>query len=293
MLFSKDDPSAQDSLATFKRRLQELGWKEGDNVGFDVRWGAGQVEHYPELAAELVALLPDVVLAHSSPVVAALQKTTRTIPIVFISVIDPVGAGLVDSLARPGGNTTGFVAFEYAIAAKWLELLQEIVPEIRRVAVLRDPTIAAGIGQFAAIQAMAPSGIELSALDAHAGDNIEKALEKFSHDANAGLVVTANPFSGNHPEMIAAIAARYKLPALYPFRYFVDAGGLASYGPNIPGQFAPAADYVARILKGENPSGLPVQAPTTYELVINRRAAKAIGLTLPSTIISRANDVIE
>ena len=214
-------------------------------------------------------------------------------PIVFGGVIDPVGAGLVDSLARPGGNTTGFTAFEYAIGAKWLELLKEVAPRITRAAVLRDPTIAAGIGQFAAIQATAPFGIELSAVGLHDAAAIEPAVAAFARDANGGLVMTASPFAANHPDVIPTLAVRYKLPAVYPWRYFVNAGGLMSYGSELASQFRLAAQYVDRILKGEKPADLPVQAPTKYELVINLKTAKAIGLTVPPTLLSRADEVIE
>jgi putative ABC transport system substrate-binding protein len=222
--------------------------------------------------------------------VAALQKATRTVPIVFAAVIDPIGAGFVESMARPGGNSTGFVAFEYAIAAKWLELLKEIAPAVTRAAVLRDPTYAAGIGQFAAIQAVGPIGVELSAIGVHDAGAIEPAVAAFARGAKGGLIVTASPFATNHPDVIPALAARYKLPAVYPFRYY---GGLISYGPDNAGQYRPAAGYVDRILKGEKPADLPVQAPTKYDLVINLKTAKALGLEVPPSLLARADEVIE
>jgi len=258
-----------------------------------VRWTAGSVDAARKYAAELVALAPDVIVTDTSFNVAAVQQATRTVPIVFGGVIDPVGAGLVDSLARPGGNTTGFTAFEYAIAAKWLELLKEVAPGVTRAAVLRDPTIAAGVGQFAAIQATAPFGIELSAVGLHDAGAIEPAVAAFARGANGGLVMTASPFGGNHPDVITALAARYKLPAVYPWRYFVNAGGLMSYGSDLASQFRSAAQYVDRVLKGEKPADLPVQAPTKYDLVINLKTAKALGLEVPPTLLARADEVIE
>src|SRR5262249_43632299 len=218
-------------------------------------------------AAELVALAPDVIVTDTSFDVAAVQQVTRTVPIVFGGVIDPVGNGLIDNLARPGGNTTGFTAFEYAIGAKWLELLKEVAPRVTRAVVLRDPTIAAGIGQFAAIQATAPFGIEVSAVGLHDAAAIEPAVAAFARDANGGLVMTAGPFGANHPDVIPMLAARYKLPAVYPWRYFINAGGLMAYGSDLASQFRSAAQYVDRILRGEKPANLPVQAPTKYELV--------------------------
>jgi putative tryptophan/tyrosine transport system substrate-binding protein len=287
------DPARRAQLTAFVQRLTELGWADGRSVHLEVRWTAGSVDAARKYAAELVALAPDVIISDTSFNVAAVQQATRTVPIVFGGVIDPVGGGLVDSLARPGGNTTGFTAFEYAIGAKWLELLKEIAPNVTRAVVLRDPTIAAGIGQFAAIQATAPFGIELSAVGLHDSAAIESAVAAFARDANGGLVMTAAPFGGNHPDVITALAARYKLPAVYPWRYFVNAGGLLSYGSDLASQFRSAAQYVDRILKGEKPADLPVQAPTKYELVINLRAAKAIGLDVPPTLLARADEVIE
>src|SRR5262252_6730428 len=287
------DPARRAQLTAFVQRLTELGWADGRNVHLEVRWTAGSVDAARKYAAELLALAPDVIVSDTSFNVAAVQQATRTVPIVFGGVIDPVGGGLVDSLARPGGNTTGFTAFEYAIGAKWLELLKEVAPHITRAAVLRDPTIAAGIGQFAAIQATAPFGIELSAVGLHDAATIEPAVAALARDANGGLVMTASPFGGNHPDVITTLAARYKLPAVYPFRYFIDAGGLMSYGSDLVSQFRSAAQYVDRILKGEKPADLPVQTPTKYQLVINLKTAKALGLDVPATVLARADEVIE
>jgi putative tryptophan/tyrosine transport system substrate-binding protein len=285
-----DNAEGKARLAVFVQGLKELGWTDGRNVRLDVRWGAGDDERNRRYAAELVALAPDVIVANTSPTVAALQQATRTVPIVFVGVIDPVGAGFVESMARPGGNTTGFALFEYAIAAKWLQLLREIAPSVTRAAVLRDSTVAAGTGQFAAIQAVGPIGMELSVIGLQDAGTIERAVAAFAHGSNSGLVVTASQFGANHPDMIPALAARYKLPSVYPFRYY---GGLLSYGPDIVSEFRPAAGYIDRILKGEKPADLPVQAPTKYELVINLKAAKALGLDVPPTLLVRADEVIE
>jgi putative tryptophan/tyrosine transport system substrate-binding protein len=288
-----DDPEAQARLKALVQGLQQLGWVEGRNVRMDVRWTAGIADHVYRHAAELVALMPDVILADGAVGVSALQGATRSVPIIFVAVPDPVGAGFVKSLARPGGNTTGFTAFEYAIAAKWLELLKEIAPSLTRAAVLRDPTIAAGIGQFAAIQAVGPIAMELSVVDLRDADAIEQDVAEFARGSNGGLIVTVGPFGANHPNVITTLADRYKLPAVYPFRYFVDVGGLMSYGPDLVSQFRPAAGYVDRILKGAKPADLPVQAPTKYELVINLKTAKALGLEIPPTLLARADEVIE
>jgi ABC-type uncharacterized transport system substrate-binding protein len=290
----ENDPEGQVRRAVFVQRLKELGWIEGRNVRFDFRGGAGEGDLYRQYATELVALSPDVIFATASAVVAAVQQVTRTHPIVFATVIDPVGAGLVESLARPGGNTTGFIAFEYAIGAKWLELLKEIAPGVTRAAVLRDPAIAAGIGQFAAIQTVGPIGMELSVISTR-GDAgaVENAVEAFARRSNGGLVVTGSPFAANNAGLVVAMAAQHKLPAVYPFRYYVGAGGLLSYGPNLADQFRAAAGYVDRILKGAKPADLPVQAPTKYELMINLKTAKALGLEVPATLLARADEVIE
>jgi putative ABC transport system substrate-binding protein len=289
----ESNPRGKATVAAFVQRLKELGWTDGRNLQLDIRWGGDDTDRYRQYARELVALFPDLVLGSSSAVVATLQQVSRTVPIVFTGVVDPMGAGLIESMARPGGNTTGFIAFEYAIGAKWLELLKEISPGVTRAAVLRDPTIAAGIGQFAAIQAVVPVGIELSAISLQDPGAIEAAVAAFARSSNGGLVMTASPFGSNNPAAITGLAARYKLPAVYAFRYFVDAGGLISYGPDVVSQFRPAASYVDRILKGEKPADLPVQAPTKYELAVNLKTAKSLGLAVPDTVLARADEVIE
>jgi len=288
-----DDPEGHARITAFAQGLQEAGWTTGRNVRIDYRWGGAGADAMAKYAAELVALMPDVILADGAVSVSALQGATRTVPIVFVAVPDPVGAGFVKSMARPGGNSTGFTAFEYAIAAKWLELLKEIAPSLTRAAVLRDPTIAAGIGQFAAIQAVGPIAMELSVVDLRDADAIEQDVAEFARGSNGGLIVTVGPFGANHPNVITTLADRYKLPAVYPFRYFVGVGGLMSYGPDLVSQFRPAAGYVDRILKGAKPADLPVQAPTKYELVINLKTAKALGLTVPDTLLARADEMIE
>jgi putative ABC transport system substrate-binding protein len=293
MNLAADDREGRARLAAFQQELQQLRWIDGRNARIDIRWGAGDAERYRTYAAELVALAPDVILAATTAAVLALKPTTPIVPIVFVGVIDPVGSGLVASLARPGGNATGFTLFEYAIAAKWLELVKEIAPGVTRVAVLRDPTIAAGIGQFAAVQTVAPMNIELSAVGLQEADEIEQSIAGFAHGSNGGLIVTAGGFSVNHSDLIVALAARYKLPAVYPFRFFVTAGGLISYGPDPADPYRHAAGYVDRILKGDKPADLPVQAPTKYELVINLKTAKALGLDVPATLLARADEVIE
>jgi putative ABC transport system substrate-binding protein len=262
-------------------------------VHLDIRWTGGNAERTRRYAADLVALAPDVILAFTSPIVLALQQATHSVPIVFAGVVDPVGSGLVASMARPGGSTTGFALFEYAIAAKWLDLLKEMAPHVTRAAVLRDATIAAGIGQFAAIQAVGPIGMELSVISLEDAGAVERAVAEFAHGSNGGLVVTASPFGANHPDLIPKLAARYKLPTVYPFHYFAAAGGLISYGPEFVEQSVQAADYIDRILKGEKPENLPVQAPTKYQLTVNLKAAKMIGLEMPPTLLNRADEVIE
>ena len=290
-----DDPEEQARLAAFVQGLQELGWTEGRNVRIDYRWAAGDADRSRTYAAELVALAPDVIVAAGSQSVAALEQTTRTVPIVFASVVDPVGAGYVTRLARPGGNATGFTAFEYSLSGKWLELLKEIAPNLTRIAILRDPAIAAGIGQFAVIQAMAPPsfGVELSPIDGRDGGEIKRDIAAFARTPNGGLIVTSSSGAVAYRELIVMLAARHRLPAIYPFRFFVTSGGLISYGPDTTDPFRRAAGYVDRILKGEKPADLPVQAPTKYELVINLKTAKALGLTVPPTLLSRADEVIE
>ena len=289
------DPEEQARFAGFLQGLQKLGWTDGRNVRIDYRWAAADADRSRTYAAELVALAPDVILASGSASVAGLLQTTRTVPIVFVNVIDPVGAGYVARLARPGGNATGFTAFEYSLSGKWLELLKEIAPNLTRIAILRDPALAAGIGQFAAIQAMAPSslGVELSPIDVRDGLEIERDVTTLARESNGGLIVTGSSSAAVHRELIVMLAARHRLPAVYPFRYFVTSGGLISYGPDPIDVFRRAAGYVDRILKGEKAADLPVQAPTTYELVINLKTAKALGLTLPPSLLARADEVIE
>jgi putative ABC transport system substrate-binding protein len=289
------DPEEQARFAGFLQGLQKLGWTDGRNVRIDYRWAAADADRSRTYAAELVALAPDVILASGSASVAGLLQTTRTVPIVFVNVIDPVGAGYVARLARPGGNATGFTAFEYSLSGKWLELLKEIAPNLTRIAILRDPALAAGIGQFAAIQAMAPSslGVELSPIDVRDGLEIERDVTTLARESNGGLIVTGSSSAAVHRELIVMLAARHRLPAVYPFRYFVTSGGLISYGPDPIDVFRRAAGYVDRILKGEKAADLPVQAPTTYELAINLKTAKALGLTLPPSLLARADEVIE
>ena len=290
-----DDPEEQARLAAFLQRLQELGWTDGRNVRIDYRWAAADADRSRTYAAELVALAPDVILAAGSQSTAALLQTTRTVPIVFVNVVDPVGAGYVARLARPGGNATGFTPFEYSLSGKWLELLKEIAPNLTRIAILRDPGIATGIGQFAAIQAMAsPSlGVELSPIDVRDGGKIERDIAALARESNSGLIVTASSGASVHRELIIMLAARHGLPAVYPFRYFVTRGGLISYGPDPTDQFRRAAGYVDRILKGEKAADLPVQSPTKYELAINLKTANALGLTMPPSLLARADQVIE
>ena len=290
---SEDDSAGQRFAAAFRQALQELGWVDGRNARIDMRWGAGDRERYRKYAAELVALAPDVVFAATSDAVVSVQRASPAAPIVFVGVIDPVGSGLVGSMARPSGNATGFTVFEYAIGAKWLELLKEVAPRVTRAAVLRDANVASGIGQFAAIQAVAPVGIELSAIGVRDANEVEQAIAAFARDPNGGLVVTASGFGANHPQLIATLASRHNLPAVYPFHYFVNAGGLMCYGPDYFDQYRRAAGYIDRIFKGEKPADLPVQAPTRYELVINLKTAKMLGLEVPSTLLARADEVIE
>jgi putative ABC transport system substrate-binding protein len=295
MHFEADEPEGQTRAMAFAQGLKTLGWTEGSNVHIDTRWSADDADRGRRYSAELVALAPHVILASASPSVAALQRVTRDVPIVFANVIDPVGAGFVASLARPGGNTTGFSAFEYSISGKWIELLKEIAPNVTRAAVLRDPALAAGIGQFAAIQALAPPsfGVELSPIDVRDPGEIERAITAFANEPNGGLIVTASPQAVKHHDLIISLATRYRLPNVYPFRYYPMSGGLASYGPNAIDDYARAAIYVDRILKGEKPADLPVQTPIKYELVINLRSAKALGLEVPTTVLARADKLVE
>jgi len=294
MSLPADDPQGQARLTAFLQGLQELGWSVGRNVIVDIRWSTGNSADTRKNAMELVALAPDVILANSSIAVASLQQVTGTVPIVFAGVADPVGAGYVDSLARPGGNTSGFTIFEYSISGKWLELLREIAPGVTQVAVLRDPSMAAGPAQFAAVQAVAPSlGVELRPVDVRDGNEIERAITTFAQNPNSGLIVTGSPLASSHRDLIIMLAARHRLPAVYFAQYWAAAGGLISYGSDFVDQFRRAAGYVDRILKGEKPADMPVQAPTKYELVINLKTAKALGLTVPQSLLARADEVIE
>ena len=289
-----DDPQGRAIIAAFLQGLHQLGWSEGRNARIDIRWGAGDAENMHKYAAELVTLTPDVMLATGGTTVGPLLQASRTVPIVFANVPDPVGSGFVDSLAQPGGNATGFVQFEYSLSGKWLELLKQIAPGVTRAAVLWDPAITAGIGQFAVIQAVAPSlGMEVRAVKVRDAPEIERGVAAFARSANGGLIVTASALAIVHRDLIVALAARHKLPAVYNNRIFATDGGLISYGPDFIDQYRRAATYVDRILKGELPADLPVQAPTKYELVVNQRTAKVLGLTVPPSVLSRADEVIE
>jgi putative ABC transport system substrate-binding protein len=290
-----DDREGQARLAAFLQGLQELGWTDGRSVRIDYRWAAADTDRSRIYAAELVALAPDVILASASQSTAAFLQITHTVPIVFVNVVDPVGAGFVARLARPGGNATGFTPFEYSLSGKWLELLKEIAPNLTRIAILRDPAMAAGIGQFAVIEAMAPPsfGVELSPIDVRDGGKIERDIAALARESNGGLIVTASSAASIHRELIIMLAARHRLPAVYPFRYFVTTGGLISYGPDPTDQFRRAAGYVDRILNGERPTDLPVQASTKFELAVNLKTAKALGLNVPPAVLARADEVIE
>ena len=293
MTVAEDNPDGKPRLEVFVQGLQELGWTDGRNIRIDYRWSAGDAERTRKYAAELVSLAPDVILAGNTSTVGPLQQATHIIPIVFAGVVDPVGAGFIESLARPGGHTTGFTQFEYGLSGKWLELLKEIVPGVRRVAVLRGVTIAE-TGEFAAIQTVAPSlGVEVSPLGTRDAGEIERGIADFARSPNGGLIVAAGASAIVHRELITRLAAQHRLPAIYPYRSFVTAGGLVCYGPDRVDPFRRAAAYVDRILKGEKASDLPVQAPNKYELVINLKAAKSIGLTIPPAVLARADEVIE
>ncbi len=295
MAASADDPEFQARIAAFQQGLQQLGWVDGRNVLVDTRWAATNADDIRRHAAELAALTPDVILAGAgTATVAPLLQATRTVPIVFVVVIDPVGAGFIASLARPGGNATGFTMFEYGMSGKWLELLKEVAPRVTRAAVLRDPGITSGIGQFAALQAVAPSlGVELSAIDVRDAGEIERAVAAFARSSNGGLIVTSSALATRHRDLIIALAARLRLPAVYASRYFATDGGLITYGPDLVDQYRRAAGYVDRILKGEKPADLPVQAPTKFEMTINLKTATALGLTMPASLLASANEVIE
>jgi putative tryptophan/tyrosine transport system substrate-binding protein len=288
-----DDPVAQARAKAFQQGLQQLGWTDGRNVRTDYRWAAGNVENSSKYAAELLALAPDVILAMGSATGPVL-KATRTVPIVFAATSDPVGSGFVNSLSRPGGNATGFMLFEYSLSAKWIELLKQIAPGVTRAAVLRDPSITSGIGQFSVIQSVAPSvGVEVSPINLRDDPGeIERAVTAFARAANGGLIVAAGTASVSR-DLIITLAARHKLPAVYFDRAFVTDGGLISYGVDPIDQYRRAAGYVDRILKGEKPGDMPVQAPTKYELVINLKTAKALDLAVPQSILARADEVIE
>jgi putative ABC transport system substrate-binding protein len=286
-----EDQLIKSGLAAFQQGLQQLGWTDGRNVRIDVRLGAADVDNIRKHAAELAALAPDVIVTVGSSTVGQLLQATQTVPIVFVFVPDPVGSGLVNSLSRPGGNATGFMAFEYSLTAKWLELLKQLAPDMKRAAVLWDPAIAAGIGQFAVIQSVAPSlGVEVIPVNLR---DLEQGVAAFARSAGGGLIVTASALAVALRELVVSLAAKHKLPAVYGFRSFVDAGGLIYYGADIVDQFRRAAGYVHRILNGEKPADLPVQAPTRYELVVNLRTAKAIGLEVPPSLLARADELIE
>ena len=288
-----DEPEAQARLAAFMQGLQEFGWAVGRNVRIDYRWTPGDASHLRKSAEELVALRPEAILAGVGPTTPALQRASRTVPIVMAQGIDPVGAGFVQSLARPNGNVTGFIQFEYSLAGKWMELLKEVAPNVGRVAVLREPGSAA-IGQWAIIQAVAqPMGVELRPIDLSNANEIERAISEFAKAPNGGLIVAVSAASLIHRQLIIALAAQHRLPTTYAYRIFVTSGGLMTYGANIESLYRRAAGYVDRILKGEKPDDLPVQAPTKYELVINLKTAKALGLTVPDSLLARADEVIE
>ena len=292
--FAAHSTEGQNRVTAFAQALQQLGWSVGQNARLHYRWGDGTSATMQKYAAELVALAPDVILADSSAALSPLLQATQTIPIVFAIVADPVGAGYVETLARPGGNATGFTTFEYGVAGKWLELLKEIAPRVTRAAVLRDPAIAAGPGQFGALQAVAPSlGVELRAVNVRDADEIERSIAGFAQGSNGGLVVTGSAAAAAHRDLIVTLAARHRLPAVYNARLYGEIGGLVCYGADFLDQFRRAAAYVDRILKGEKPGDLPVQTPTKYELVINMKTAKALGLEVPPTLLARADEVIE
>jgi len=289
-----DDPESQARIAAIAQGLQESGWIVDRNVKIEYRWGAGDAGRVGRYAAELVALAPDVIVTSGGSTVPPLLHATRTVPIVFVNVADPVGGGLVESLSRPGGNATGFIQFEYSLSAKWLETLKEIVPSLTHVAVLRDAALASGIGQFAVIQALAPSlGMEVVPVNVRDAEDIKRAVAAFARASNGGMVVTSSSLAVFHRDLIIKLATEHRLPAVYYRRLFVSGGGLISYGPDLTDHYRKAAGYVDRILKGEKPADLPVQAPTKYELIVNLKTAKALGLEMPPTLLARADEVIE
>ena len=294
MSLAADDKEGRARIDAFVQGLRELGWIDGRNVQLDIRWAAGGDRIRQQYAAELVALSPDVIMASGGSVVGPLLQATRTVSIVFTQTPDPVGAGFVDSLARPGGNATGFSIFDYNIAGKWLELLKQITPGLTRVAVIRDPATPQGIGQFSAVHAVAPSlGLDVSPINASEPGEVERAISAFAHSPNSGLIVSGSNFAITHRELIIKLAHQHKLPTVYPLRFFATAGGLIAYAPDAIDPHRRAAAYVDRILKGEKPADLPVQAPTKYELVINLKTAKALGLTIPQSLLATADEVIE
>jgi ABC-type uncharacterized transport system substrate-binding protein len=294
VLMPLDNPEQRTNHAAFLQALKQLGWVDGQNVRIENRWAKGETSLIRKNATDVLALAPDVIVVVGNATMVALSQATRTVPIVFSQVADPVGSGFVKTMARPGGNVTGFVQFDYSLSGKWPELLKQIAPAVTRAAVLRDANIPAGIGQFAIIQAAAPSlGLEVSAINELDADNIEREITDFAVSPNGGLIVTTSALSVAHLDLIVALAAKYKLPAIYYRRYFVDRGGLISYGYDVLQQFRGAADYVDRILKGTKPADLPVQAPNKYDLVINLKTAKALGLTVPLMLLARADEVID
>jgi putative ABC transport system substrate-binding protein len=294
VLMNVDNADNRATYAAFLQALQQLGWIDGENVRIETLWSGGSASDIRKYATDIVALAPDVILASGTSAMVPLLQATHTVPIVFVNVADPVGAGFVDTMARPGGNATGFIQFEFSLSGKWVELLKQIAPGVTRAAVLRDPNLPNGIGQFAVIQSVAPSvGMEVIAISVRDAVEIERAVTAFARSPNGGLIVTSTALALAHRELIIALAAQHKLPAVYYRRYYVDRGGLVSYGYDIVQQFRSAASYVDRILKGDKPADLPVQAPTKYELVINLKTAKALGLEVPPTLLARADEVIE
>jgi putative tryptophan/tyrosine transport system substrate-binding protein len=294
MNLAADDPESLRRITAFVQRLQQLGWTDGDNIRIDARWGAGDADRYRTLATELLALAPDVIVVATTSVTDVVRRATRTVPIVFVQVIDPVGGGFVDNLAKPGGNVTGFMQYEYAMSGKWLELLKEIVPQLTRVGVVRDPGDTSQIGQFAAIQSIAPSlGVTVTPVSLHDAFEIERDVTAFARSANGGLIIPGSALATFNRTLIVTLAARNKLPAVYSNPVFVTDGGLMAYGPDRVDHYRLAAGYVDRILKGDKPADLPVQAPTKYELVINLKTAKTLGLDVPATLLARADEVIE